>query len=152
VARCGELSPIARRFTRVLGLRGYWTRSRISRHRQLLRRRPRFHSAAPAVVTYTIMAFAWHRIAINIANGRRIYIGDGPIISQTAMIPVGAIIAAARIPVAVVDASIEPDVWAPISAIENINAVVETPPWRRPQRAHPRSQDPCSGDPVISDV
>jgi hypothetical protein len=68
------------------------------------------------------------------------------------MIPVGAIIAAARVSVAVVDASIESNVWTPVSAIENVNAVVVTPPRRRPQRAHPRSQNPGPGDPVISDI
>jgi len=84
-------------------------------HRQLLRRRPSIDPATSAVVTDPIAAIGRHGIVVDIGDNRDIYIRDRPIVPKPIMIPISAVIAAAGVSKAVVDAAVVANVRTPVT-------------------------------------
>ncbi len=136
----------------VLYLRSHRRCARLMRYGQLLRSGPRINSATPAVVTDPVMPPMRHRMVVNIVDSRGIHVRHRAIIVKPAVIPIGAIIAAARVSIAVIDAAIVADVRTPIAGMPEISTVIVAPPWRRPERTYPRRQHPRAGNPVIARV
>jgi hypothetical protein len=134
----------------MLNLRGHWRRARIMHDSGFLRGRSSIDSTAPAVVTRAIAVVVLHRIVVDIVNDRGIYVGYGTVVINPIVVPVSAVIAAARVSKSVVDAAIVANMTTPIATVPTINAVVVTPPWGRPKRAYPGSQHPRAGHPVIA--
>jgi hypothetical protein len=144
------LRAIGRSFTGLLNLRRHGSRSRVAPHSQFRRRGPRLDSTAAAVVTDPIATVVRNSIFVNVVNYCGIHIGDRAIVFNRAVVPIRAIITAARISEAVIDAAVEADMWTPIARVSNIEAVLVTPVWRRPQRSNPGCDHPSSGDPIVT--
>jgi hypothetical protein len=146
------LRPIAGSFAGMLNLRGYRSYPRIARYRQFRSGGPRIDSSAPAVVTDPVAAVIRHRIIVHISDGLGIHIRNRTVVINDTVVPIGAIITAARISIAVVDAAIEANVRTPVSCVPQISAVFISPPRRRPERTHPGSHYPGAGNPVITGI
>jgi len=149
VARCSELRPIRGRLVRQLNLCRYGSRSRIVHHRQFLRRRPRTNTSAAAVIAYAIALAIRHRIVINIMDIGDIYIVDRAIVSQCAVIPVRAVVAAPRVSKSIVNTTVEADGLSPIPTVPAVIAAVETPVRRCPESVDPRRHHPHARNPVV---
>jgi hypothetical protein len=116
----------------------------------LLRCRPRIDSAMASVVTGPSYLNTRHGRFIKVMNHCNIYISCCAVIEDSAMIPIGAIITTARISETVVDAAIKTDVGCPVAGVPDIDAILITPPWRRPKRADPWRHHPRPRNPVVS--
>jgi hypothetical protein len=134
----------------MLNLRAYRRCPGIANHSLLLRRGPRLNAAASAVVTHSIASLVRHIVAINVVNHRGIHIRYRAVVFHPAVIPISAIVSTAGISIAVIDAAVIADVRTPVPAMPIIGVAIVTPPRRRPQRAHIRSYDPRTGNPVIA--
>jgi hypothetical protein len=134
----------------MLNLRAYRGCPGIANHSLLLRRRPRLNAAASTVVTHSIGSLVRNIVVINVVNHRYIHIRYRAIVLHPAVIPISAIVSAARISIAVIDTAVIADVRTPVAAMPMVGAAIVTPPGRRPQRAHIRSYDPRTGNPVIA--
>jgi len=145
-----KLRAIAGCFAHVLNLRAHRRSPRIAHHGQLLGRRPRVDTAAPTVVADAIALVVRNIVVVNIVNNRDIHVGYRAVVVDTAVVPIGAIIATASISIAVIDATVVADMGTPVARMPMVVAVVETPPWRRPECAYIGSNDPHPGYPIIS--
>lgn len=145
---CRKLLAIRGSLPRVLQLRGYRSRSRLMGHSQFLRRRPRIDAAAAAVVAHTSSPIILHTVFIHIVKARG-NIGHGAIVIEPALIPIPAVVTAARISKSVIDTAVISDVRRPIAGMKQVDAVIISPPWRSPQSADIRRQNPCARNPII---
>jgi hypothetical protein len=75
---------------------------------------------------------------------------DGAVVIEGVSVPVAAVIAVAGIAEAVVDASVEADVWAPVAAAPSPAIVIPAPVAGGPEGSVVGRGAPCSGDPVIA--
>ena len=107
-------------------------------------------NAAAATVITGANAVVLDRIVVDVMNAGSVYVRDRRVVVDAIVVPVGAVIAAARVAVAVVDAAVVTHVTAPIAGMPEITSVVISPPRRRPERANPGSQYPSPGNPIIS--
>jgi hypothetical protein len=107
-----------------------------------------FHSAAAAVIADPIPPLARDRVIINIVNHGTVYVRRGLVIVQVPMVPIGAVVPAARVTVAIVDAPVVADVRRPISSMPAIVAIFRSPPGGRPESSYVRRQDPGGWNPV----
>jgi hypothetical protein len=135
-----------------LNLSAHGRDPRIMHHGQLLWRGPRLNSAAPAVVADPIAAVVWHLVVVDIVNDVDVNVRYRPVVAKPALIPIGAIIPAAGISIAVIDAAIVADVRTPITRVPMVVPVVETPPGRRPECIYVRGHHPRSRNPIITGV
>ncbi len=101
----------------MLNLRGYGRRSGTPRHSQFLRRGTRVHSAASAIKTDMIAAAAWRVVIVNIVNDAWIHVRYRAVVVHIAVIPIAAVVATARVSIAVIDAAIVPNMRSPIAAV-----------------------------------
>jgi hypothetical protein len=79
-------------------------------------------------------------------------IGYRAIVVEPSAIPIPAIVPAAGIAEAVVDAPVIANVLAPVAGVKPIMAIVEIPVRRGPKSADIGSHDPRAGHPVITGV
>jgi len=105
-------------------------------------------STAPSVVAH-IVAVILHAVLVNIVEVCR-YVCYGAIVIETPVIPITTIVTKAGIPEAVIDAAVVTDVGAPVTRVEEIDAIVKAPPRWSPERTDVRRQNPCSGNPVVA--
>jgi hypothetical protein len=119
-------------------------------HGQLRRRGSQIDSAAPTVVTNPSAAIVWHLIVVNVVNDRNIHICYGAVVVNCIVPPISAVITAARVSIAVVDAAIKTNTRCPEAPVPSVDVILIAPPRRRPQRTHIRSQHPRAGHPVIT--
>jgi hypothetical protein len=89
-------------------------------------------------------------VVIHIVNDRGIHIVHGTVVVEGVSVPVATLIAATDITEAVIYATIESDVRAPVAMVPSIASAKERPIRRRPERADVGSNDPCSRNPVIA--
>jgi len=89
-------------------------------------------------------------VIVDIVNDGCIHIVDGAVIVERTSVPISALIAAAHITEAVIDTAIVTNVRTPIPVMPEIAAANERPIRRGPERADVRSNDPRSGNPVIT--
>jgi hypothetical protein len=134
----------------VLNLRSNRRQARIALNGQFLRCRLSFHSATAAVIADPIPAVLRDRIVIDIVNPGRVHIRHGSVVVQVSVIPIGAVVSAARVAIAVLDASVVADVRCPVSPMPAIVAIFKSPPGGRPKRSHIRRQHPGAWNPVIA--
>ena len=134
----------------MLYLRGNRRRPRIMHHGHFLWCGPRVNAATSAVVAHATIATAWHRIVVNVVHHRGIDVRHIAVISESAVIPVRAVIAPACIPKAIVDATIETNVRSPVAGMPPVVAALIIPIRRRPECIHPRRENPRAWNPVIA--
>ena len=146
---CNKLRAIGRGFTRMLDLRVHGWSPRIVHHGCFLRSGSGINAAAATVITGA-NAIILDRIVVDVMNAGSVYVRDRRVVVDAIVVPVGAVIAAARVAIAVVDAAVVSHVTAPVAGMPEITSVVISPPRRRPERANPGSQYPSPGNPIIS--
>jgi hypothetical protein len=75
---------------------------------------------------------------------------DGTVVVEVVASPIAAVVAVAGVAEAVVDAAVEPDVQAPVAAVEAPAIVVPTPIARSPESAVVGRSAPGARNPVIA--
>jgi hypothetical protein len=75
---------------------------------------------------------------------------DGAVVVEVVSVPVAAVIAETGVTEAVVDASVETDVEAPVATVEAPAVVVPTPVAGSPECSIVGGSAPCAGDPVVA--
>jgi hypothetical protein len=89
-------------------------------------------------------------LVIDIGNVGRAYVVYFAVVIEPPVIPISALIADARITVAIVDAAVETDLGTPISGIPDVDAVAPAPIARSPEQTDCRDLYPCAWDPVVA--
>jgi hypothetical protein len=117
-----------------------------------LRGGPGCYASAPAVITHVIVIAAGCGVVVDVVDHRSIHVGDRAVVIENAVIPVSAIVAAAGISKAVIDATVKPDVRTPISTVPAVVTAFIIPIRRCPEGIDPGSHHPCSGHPIIAAV
>jgi hypothetical protein len=122
------------------------------RSRLLLRRRPRIDTAGTAIITDPVGGGIIHyrTIDISVVNDGGVDIRHRRIIPEMPTYPAAAGISRAEIAASVINAAIEADMRAPISAIPRVDPIYITPITGRPQEADLRRFSPITRDPKIS--
>ena len=85
-----------------------------------------------------------NHIGVNAAHSR--------VIPEGTADPLATIVAAAVVTVSVVDSTVEPDRWAPVTLIEDVAATAVAPIARRPEKADLWRKHPGARHPVIAEV
>src|SRR5271170_6294129 len=93
-----------------------------------------------------------HRIVdVDVGDVDRIHVHDSGVVEESAAAPFAATETDAAIAEAVVNAAVEADVWAPVAAVPNIEAVVPAPVTGSPEHAD-GCDHPGAGHPVVAAV
>lgn len=119
-------------------------------HGQFRRRRTNIEPAAPAHIAGPNIRDVGDAVVINVLDHVDIDVIHGAVICETVVIPISALITAAYISEAVIDATIKPDMGPPIAVMPGIPIAVKAPIRRSPERTDERSQHPDAGYPVIA--
>lgn len=103
----------------------------------------------PAVVADTPVVTVVNndRAVVDVRHPGHVDVGDGPVVVEAVAVPVAADITQSGVTKAVVDASVETDVWPPVSGVPDIKPVDETPVPGSPKRTGVGRQHPGSGYP-----
>lgn len=72
------------------------------------------------------------------------------VVVELAAPPITAVIAAARVAVAIIDAAIEADLWSPIPVMPVVRIVDKCPVARSPKQSDFRRKYPRAGHPVVA--
>jgi hypothetical protein len=81
-----------------------------------------------------------------------IYIGDGAVVTHLAVIPIGPVIAAARISKTIVDTAVKTNMRTPVTGMPDIDVPLVAPIRRRPESIHPGCHYPNAGNPIVARV
>jgi hypothetical protein len=97
-----------------------------------------------------VVVVPYHRaVLIGVVDHRRIYMHHGSVVVEVVSLPAPAVEAFAVIPIPVIDAAIEANLWAPVAVVPRIAPVVPTPVAGRPQQTGLRRRNPGSRNPVV---
>lgn len=145
-----KLRAVCGRLLSVLHLgRNSWKPSFVD-HCQFGGRRTNLNTAASAVVADTVDHRIIDGLVVNVMNHRDVYVIHGAVIAKRAIVPVRAVISAARITKSVVDAAIKSDMRTPVSVMKKVASTIESPVGRGPKRADERRHHPSPWYPVIA--
>jgi hypothetical protein len=145
-----ELLAVLRGFTLVLQLRGHGRNTRPSIGYKFGRLRTDVDATATAVVRDTIGVVDDDRAVIHIRDAGDVNVVDGAVVVEVMALPVSAVISVAGVPVAVVNAAVEADVWPPEAAVKDVETVEEAPVTGGPKGAVEGRSAPCAGNPVVA--
>ena len=149
-ARDCELTAIRGSLLSVLNLRGNGASAGVADGSQLLGSGTSAESASTTVVADAISLIILYGIVVNVVNVRDIDVGDGAIVIHGSVVPVSAVVAASGVSEAVIDATVEANVRAPIACMPDIHIVLITPVRRSPEGIDPGRHHPCAGHPVVA--
>src|SRR5579859_6619852 len=88
-----------------------------------------------------------YSLVVNVVNIRNVHVIHGAVVVEAAVSPIPTLITHAPIAEAVVDATVEADIRAPVAFIPGKGIAAPAPITRRPEKAnlgshHPRPRDP----------
>jgi len=89
-------------------------------------------------------------VDIGVVNHGPVHVHDGGVVAEITAIPAPPVEALAVVAVAVVDASVEAYLRAPIAGVPSVAAVIPSPIAGGPEQAYGGGHDPRSGDPVVA--
>jgi len=151
------LLRVLRRLMLYLHLRGHRRYAPLLHHMDLCRQRACLYASSAAVEADAVVDPAIHSyivddnvVDIHIANYVYIHARYRRVVEKVSAVPVAAVVAMANVAVAVIHATIEADMQAPVAMMEAIEAAVESPVARRPQRAFIGRVHPAARHPVVS--
>jgi hypothetical protein len=133
----------------VLDLCGHRRRSRAAEGCDLCWLRTNGDASTASVVGYAGVVVYDDGAVIDMRNVDADAI-DGTVVIEVVSVPVAAVIAEAGVTEAIVDASVETDMSAPVSTAEAPTVVVPAPVAGGPKSSVIRWKTPCAGYPVIS--
>jgi len=108
-------------------------------------------NAAPAAVVGDAGDVVHHDGAVvDVSDAGDIDAVDGAVVVEVVASPIAAVVAIAGVAEAIVDAAVETDVKAPVTAVEAPAVVIPTPISRGPQSAIVGGSAPCAGNPVVA--
>src|SRR5260370_8924885 len=90
-----------------------------------------------------------HRLVVNVDVGD-VNVIHRTVVEESPTAPVSAFIAGPKVSEAIIDATIKPDVWAPIACMPDISTAPPTPLPSRPQEARLGGHYPRPRHPVIA--
>ncbi len=108
--------------------------------------------AGTARVTDIRAIAAAHILLVRMLDLDRPEIVDGLVVGEVPAGPPSAVVAAAAIAIAVIDAAVEADVRPPVTVMEQVGAADPAPPGRGPQHVHLRRLHPGARHPVVIGV
>jgi hypothetical protein len=95
-------------------------------------------------------AFVNDRRLVNVVNNGLIDVRHSGVVEVVVASPVAAIKPATGIAESIVNATVEPNCWAPIADVPHVEAVRKSPISRRPKQTDPRAEHPNAGHPVVA--
>jgi hypothetical protein len=146
----GKLPAVGLGLPHVLHLGGQRSYSGFVQNRQFGGGRPGVESASTSHIAHVYVGDVRDSVVIHIVNDSGVHVVDRAVVSKLVMIPIPALIAAADITVAVIDAAVVANVMTPIPVVPAIATVVISPVGRGPKRTHKRRNYPCAGYPIIA--
>ena len=117
---------------------------------QLLRLRAGLDSASATVEADVSVVHDSDVIDVDVGDVGSAIVADSGVVEEVTAAPFAACKPGSEVAEAVVNAAIEADVWAPISAMEPIKATIPAPVSGRPKIARRRCHDPGAGNPVVA--
>ena len=142
---------VPHRFLNVLSLDRRRRNVGFARRQPFLRRGRRADAARATVVTDVIDGrVVDHGLLVGVVDNVHVDVRDRRVVSKSAVGPAAAHVADADVAEAVVHATVEADVRAPIAGIEPIDTAGEAPVARRPQQADARRLDPRARHPEVA--
>jgi hypothetical protein len=112
------------------------------------------YTAAAAVVGDAIVIAAGavddYSAVINVGDAGDVDAVDGAVVVEVMSSPIAAVIPGTGIAEAIRNAAIEAYVLAPVAAMEEIAATIETPVGRSPERSVVGRGAPYPGDPIVA--
>src|SRR5579862_2621779 len=93
-----------------------------------------------------------HRARVRIVNHGDVHVRNGAVVEEMSATPFAARETDAAVAEAVVNATVEADVRAPISGVPTVRSARPTPIAGRPEKSGPRRHNPRAGNPIIAGV
>lgn len=107
-------------------------------------------SAIAAVVADSIdHRVVYYRCVVNVAHVDDVHIVHRTVIEESSVVPPSALVSLAEITVAVRDPSVETDMRAPVTFVENKSVAAPAPIRRGPEISNLRRLYPGTGNPVV---
>jgi len=153
VIDCRKLSPVGSRSPGQFNLSPHWRGVRSAECRDFSRSWPHANALRAAVVADAVLndRTVDDDIAlVDIGDVDAADVVDGAVVGELIAVPIASLIADADIAKAVVDPAVEADIAAPVSAMETVAIVDESPVSRCPKRALIGRCAPRSGNPVVA--
>jgi len=147
-----ELLTVLRGFALVLKLRGHGRNARPSIGYEFGGLRSNVDAATAAVVRDAVDGGVVDddRAVVDVGDSRDVDVVDGAVVVEVTALPVATVIPAAGVPVAVVDATVEANVWPPEAAMKEVDTVEEAPVAGGPKGAIEGRSAPCARNPVVT--
>jgi hypothetical protein len=92
----------------------------------------RHQAAAASVVADPVVIDDCDIVNVDVPDDRRIHACDGAVVVEVVVIPIAALIARAKVAVAVIHAAIKAQVRSPVAVVPQVAVAVEAPIARRP--------------------
>ena len=89
-------------------------------------------------------------VRVDVVNAGSAEVADAGVVEEAIATPLAALEARAKVAEAVVDASVEADVRAPVAGVEAVETGIPGPIGRGPEEARFRCHHPGAGDPVVA--
>src|SRR6202163_1930201 len=125
----------------------------IVRRSVLLRSWPSMNAAVATVVTDPRIVVDDNRLVVDVRYVGDVDVGDAAVVKEPVALPIPAEKSRAGITKAIINAAVETDVWSPIAAIPNVEAVIPAPVAGSPKQSdgskHPRARNPVVAIVVI---
>ena len=132
----GELCAVRRRFPLQLELPAHRRCMRCAICRYLSGNRAKLNSLRPSVIAHPVVVVdrdvVDDRSVVDVGDVNVADVVDRVVVVEIVAVPVAALIAPASVAVAVVHATIEADITAPVPVVEAVSTAIESPIGRRP--------------------
>jgi len=145
-----ELLPVLRCFALILKLRVHRRCTGAAEGRNLSWTRPHSDPASTAVIGDTRSIVDNNGSVVDVGDIDDVNSIDGPVVIKIVSVPIAAIVAIAGVTEAIVDATVETNVKAPVAAVEAPAVVVPAPVSGGPQSAVVGWGAPGTGNPVVA--
>jgi hypothetical protein len=110
-------------------------------------------AAVATVVTDPRIVVDDNRLVVDVRYVGDVNVGHATVVIEPVALPIPAEKSGAGVTKAIINAAVETDVWSPIAAIPNVEAVIPAPVARSPKHSdgskHPRARNPVVAVVVI---
>ncbi len=100
----------------------------------------------------TAMVFDVHLTRVDVVYAAVVDTIDGAIVGEGTVVPITTLIASAKVAVAIVHATVEADVEAPVATMPHVSTITPAPVAGCPEGSSVGRKHPCAGNPVVSAI
>jgi hypothetical protein len=145
-----ELLLVLRRLRPYLHLRGQRRDAPLVQHHRFRRQGTGHDPASAAVIADAGVDVHRHIAHIDVVDHGGVHAVHRTVIEEMMVAPIAAVVSMARVAKAIRNPAIEANMETPVSMVEAVRIVVESPIARRPESAFIRRGDPYARHPVIA--